>query len=135
MNRGTPDPDEIVPHVEPDPATGARLGQGFWRPLVDVYADAGLVFVTVELPGVDRGDIGLSVGPDHVRIAGHKRLPGTVRSGVSFYSSEIPYGRFDLVVELPVTVDPSAVHAALRRGVLHVELERARRAHRSIPID
>jgi HSP20 family protein len=135
VTRGAPDPNEIIPRLESDDSSDARLGDSFWRPLFDIYADNDRVHLTVELPGVDRADIRLSVRRDHVRLSGRKQVPATVRPGVSFYSSEIPYGRFDLVVALPVPVDTGAARAVLRRGVLLVELDRARPDNRTVPVD
>lgn len=135
MTRRQPDPDEVVPRLEPDTEQDARLGESFWRPLFDVYADNDRVFLTIELPGIDRGEVRLAVRRDHIRLAGRKPVPGSVRPGVSFYSSEIPYGRFDLVVALPVPVDAGTARAVLKHGVLLVELDRSRPGNRTVPID
>jgi HSP20 family protein len=130
-----PDPDEVAALLGTDDKTDVRLGDSFWRPLFDVYTDNDRVFLTVELPGVDRAEVRLVVRRDRVRLAGRKPVPASVRPGVSFHSSEIPYGRFDLVVGLPVPVDAGTAHAVLKHGVLLVRLDRSRPSRRTVPVD
>ena len=135
MSDGHAGPEELTPKIHPDEQLAALVGDSYWRPLVDVFVAPDKVHLTIELPGVERSELSLWVGLKHVRVAGLKPLPGSVRSGVSFYSSEIPYGRFDLAVELPAAAEPATARASLAQGVLYVTLDRARPTRRTIPIE
>ncbi|MEM4727873.1 MAG: Hsp20/alpha crystallin family protein, partial [Candidatus Bathyarchaeia archaeon] len=75
------------------------------EPLVDVIELEGEVKVMAELPGAERDKIDLR--------ATEERL--TIRA-------DSPYGRYHKELELPSRVEPKAVRATYRNGVLEVHL-------------
>lgn len=95
-----------------------------WEPPVDLFASEEKVYLVAELPGVAGVDTNVRVGSRSVRIHGTKRPPDRVRRGVSFYESQIPYGRFEKRVSLPYAVNPDGIKVEFRDGVLTLELDR-----------
>ncbi len=87
---------------------------GYGEPAVDVIEGGDMIHVTVELPGVERGDIDL-------------RATETVLS-VSANSSARKYFR---EVPLPAPVRVETITTTYRNGVLDVSLERKDRTWRS----
>jgi len=95
-----------------------------WEPPVDLFASEERVYLMAELPGVAGADINVRVGSRAVQIHGTKRPADRVRRGVSFYESQIPYGRFEKRVSLPYAVNPDSVKVEFKDGVLSLELDR-----------
>ncbi len=52
------------------------------------------------LPGVQQGDLDVSIDADVLRAAGQRRLPAAVRAA-SIHRLEIPHGRFERHIKLP----------------------------------
>lgn len=75
----------------------------------------------VELPGVRERDVDVRVDGDMLVISGERRQEETKREHGYEYT-ERSYGTFTRAIELPRTVDPSAIEADLRDGVLEVVL-------------
>jgi len=98
-----------------------------WNPSLDVYQDKENVFVKVELPGMKKEDIDISLHEGMLTIAGERKKEGEVREGESFRTERF-FGRFHRTVTLPTLVDGSRVKATYKEGILTVELPKAEEA-------
>jgi HSP20 family protein len=103
--------------------------QGAWRPPVDVWEDGGSYQLRVDLPGVASGDVSVEIDEGVLHIRGDRRAVGPVPPG-DFLRAERPHGRFALSMALPPSVDPGAIEARQRDGVLEIVL-RAKRSDRA----
>ncbi|HEU0221098.1 MAG TPA: Hsp20/alpha crystallin family protein [Paracoccaceae bacterium] len=92
-------------------------------PQVNIWQGADSIAVTAELPGVEPGDIDISVKDDVLAISGERKLPEDAEK-TTWFRRERNYGRFSRVVELPYRVDPDRVEARFRDGLLQIELHR-----------
>lgn len=102
---------------------GQRYGlQHSWRPSIDVFRDSDGFTVVAELPGVEQGDVEVTVVHDRLRIAGTRRMPKLETADA--LRLEIDYGRFERVVALPTGSDGEAISAQLRNGLLTVHVPR-----------
>jgi HSP20 family protein len=92
-----------------------------WTPNTDVYlAESGLV-ITVELAGMRREDLELTVEGSQLRISGHRHDCG--RAGQrKFVLMEINYGPFESLIELPPGYDLSNAKASYQNGFLRVDV-------------
>lgn len=92
-----------------------------WTPNTDVYlADGGLV-IKVELSGMRREDLELTVEGNQLRISGHRH--DTCREPkCKFVLMEINYGPFESVIELPPGYDLSNAKASYQNGFLRVDV-------------
>ncbi len=92
-----------------------------WSPNTDVYlTPAGLV-VQVELAGMRKEDLELTVTGNELRIGGVRR--DGCRSGqCRFVVMEINYGAFESVVEVPPGYDLGKAKAAYQNGFLRVDV-------------
>lgn len=98
-----------------------RLGPhrvGF-RPRVDVYRteEPAAYNVVVELPGVDPGEVSLSVSEGVLVVSGRRRRPQR-----SYHHIEIDYGTFERRVVLGEAVDGGAANASYENGLLTIML-------------
>jgi HSP20 family protein len=97
---------------------GATRG---WRASVAMWDDAGKVFLEVEIPGVNKDSIDLTVHNGILHISGERKLPEGDRS---YWVNERLYGTFDRTISLPDDVDADSIQAELIDGVLRIELSK-----------
>ena len=91
-------------------------------PAFNAYSNQDGVVLTAELPGVKSEDLDISVHRDAVTVSG-------VRQGANeakvYHRRERPQGRFVRTLPLTFLVDTDRVEAAMKDGVLRLELPRA----------
>jgi HSP20 family protein len=100
------------------------LGRGGY-PALNVGATPTAVEVFAFAPGLDPSTIEVNLDRGVLTIAGER--PGTVPASdekVTLHINERLAGRFRRVVNLPDDIDPNAVSASYRDGVLHVSVKR-----------
>ncbi len=96
-----------------------------WRPAINAFqCDQGLR-ICVDLAGVDRSQVELTVDPQSLAIRGTREAPEPTDAegrAVQMIAFEIDYGPFERVVELPLPIDVARVKAEQRNGFLWIEL-------------
>ena len=98
-----------------------RASETSWVPNTDVYlTEKGLV-VKVELSGMRREDLELTVEGNQLRISG-QRSDGCRAPKCKFLVMEINYGSFESVIELPTGYDLSRAQAAYQNGFLRIDV-------------
>lgn len=90
------------------------------RPPVDINETDGSVIVTLELPGVEKGDIEITSADDDLSVKA-KRTAGPERDE-SVQRRELPYDLFKRTVKLPSGVKSEQAKAALNNGLLTITL-------------
>jgi len=98
-----------------------------WNPALDIYQDKDNVYVKVELPGMKREEIDISLHDGMLTIAGERKQEVEVREGETFRNERF-FGRFHRTVTLPTQVDGDRVKATYRDGILTVELPKSEEA-------
>lgn len=110
-----------LPVVRRSPSTSGRDRASAWVPNTDVYlSDTGLV-IKVELAGMRKEDLELTIESNQIRIRGH-REDGCRKGACNFVVMEINYGRFESLIELPDGYDLTASSAAYQNGFLRVDV-------------
>lgn len=100
----------------------AAPAQPAWEPPVDILEAAGVVEVTVALPGVRADDVNVALEHDVLCVRALRRVPlGPVRRAV--HRLEIPYGVFARRVALPPGRYVLAAHV-LEQGCLRIALQK-----------
>ena len=114
------------------PVKGA---EGRWNPAVDISEDADNLFVDVEVPGMKKEDIKVSLEHNVLSLRGEKRQAKEV-SEENYHRWERSYGSFARSFELPVPVQSDKIKASYRDGVLHIALPKAEEVKpKEIPIE
>ncbi|MGB9668019.1 MAG: Hsp20/alpha crystallin family protein [Thermosulfidibacteraceae bacterium] len=104
-------------------------------PPMDVYDTGDRIVVKVELPGVKKEDVEVTVKGRELVIKGEKRKEEEQRDE-NYYCSERIYGKFVRAITLPVDVKMNEIKATFRNGVLEVELPKVEEARaREIKIE
>lgn len=116
--------DRLFDFTYPSRDTGLFSG---WSPALDLYDDKDSFVVSVELPGMKKEDIDLSLHDGVLTISGERRHERENKEGETF-RSERYFGKFQRSVSLPAVVDSSKVKASYKDGVLTVHLPKAEEA-------
>ncbi|HET7624030.1 MAG TPA: Hsp20/alpha crystallin family protein [Verrucomicrobiae bacterium] len=98
-----------------------------WFPPLDLREDKDNVVVTVELPGMKKEDIEISLHEGNLTISGERKEEEKSESA-EVYRTERFTGRFNRVVGLPVPVATDKVKAQYKDGVLTVTLPKTEEA-------
>jgi len=109
------------------------LEAALWSPAADVFESHEEIALHIELPGVRLEDVRLEALEGKIRVSGHRRAdPGTEPR--HFVRMERIYGTFSRDFPVPVSLDPGAIKASLRGGVLRVVAPKADRGQ-PIPVE
>ena len=96
-----------------------------WTPALDLYQDNDNVVAVVELPGMRKEDIEISLQNGVLSISGERKEETTSEGATC---TERSFGKFRRSVTLPTRVDVNQVNAAYKDGVLTVTLPKAEEA-------
>jgi HSP20 family molecular chaperone IbpA len=81
-----------------------------WEPPIDVVESEESVVVQVALPGVPAHAIVVEIDPGGITVSGVRSLPAA--RAAQIHRIEIPYGRFERRIALPVRASWALVPAA-----------------------
>ncbi|MBY8965949.1 Hsp20/alpha crystallin family protein [Algiphilus sp.] len=98
------------------------------RPQLDISENDTGYTITVEIPGVERDDVEVSVDDGVLLIRGEKRQ-SEEHHAADFHAIERRYGRFQRLLDLPEDTDTEQVAARFKDGVLSVHVPRRTDAH------
>jgi HSP20 family protein len=110
-----------------------------WIPPVDVCEMDGAILVRVELPGVSRTNVRLTMLDNMLKIEGRKdreapsQFPDAERP-IRFICLERSYGNFAFSVALNWPIEVEKISAKLVDGILQVRLPKSPTAGREIAI-
>jgi Molecular chaperone (small heat shock protein) len=96
-----------------------------WEPAINAYRCKNCIRICVDLAGVDRSLIDLTVEPRRVVIRGTRELPEPTNDegcAQQLLAMEIDYGPFIREVLLPAEVEIEQTHAEQRNGLLWILL-------------
>ena len=104
----------------------ARTGQLFtgWSPALDLYQSNDNVIAVVELPGMRKEDIEISLHDGTLTVSGERKRENS-SNGDKAERTERYVGTFRRTIALPTRVDAGKVSATYRDGVLTVTLPKA----------
>jgi HSP20 family protein len=91
-------------------------------PRIDVHEADHAVEVEAELPGVDEKDIDVQVTDNLLTIRGEKKFERKDAKEGQYRVMERSYGSFTRSMTLPFSVNPDAVEATFKNGVLKLTL-------------
>lgn len=100
---------------------------GAWTPALDVHEDKENYFVNVELPGMKKDEIEISLHGGVLSVSGERKQESQREEGDTF-RSERYFGKFQRSVTLPAAVDETKVKATYKDGILSIELPKAEEA-------
>ena len=102
-----------------------HFGPHTWEPAINAYRCEQCIRICVDLAGVDRAQIDVTVESRRVLIRGIRDLPEPSHAegrAIQLLAMEIDYGQFEREVPLPVEVQTDKVQTEQRNGLLWVGL-------------
>ena len=105
-----------------------RTGQLFtgWSPALDLYENGDQFVAVVELPGMRKEDIDISLHDGTLTISGERKRESA--NGEKAQRTERYVGTFRRSITLPTRVDAGKVGATYQDGILKVILPKAEEA-------
>jgi HSP20 family protein len=107
-----------------------------WLPPVDVTEDSARIYISVELPGVDRGDLNITLNGDVLTIRGNKSETRAHGSKAPWRRERI-FGSFERQIGLPCDAQTDSIEAHFESGVLAISVLKQRVAQdhpKTIPV-
>ena len=98
-----------------------------WFPVTDVSETPEHLTLRLEVPGLSRDEIRISVENNMLTVRGEKTQE-TTREDETFYRTERSYGTFERSFSLPTHFDHDEIKANLQDGVLTVRVPRREEA-------
>jgi HSP20 family protein len=119
--------DELNSFLElPFWSNSARAGQLFtgWSPALDLYQSNDNLIAVVELPGMRKEDIEISLHDGTLTISGERKRESSSNDDKAERTQRY-IGAFRRSIALPTRVDANKVSATYRDGILTVTLPKA----------
>jgi len=106
-----------------------------WHPKCDIYQTDTQWIVIVELAGVRKEDINISITSEYMRISGTRNLE-TGDPPICYFNMEIETGSFDRRIFFPdIAMDKDEPKVSYYNGMLRIVFEMKPVIERLIPID
>ncbi|MEE3716935.1 Hsp20/alpha crystallin family protein [Tumidithrix elongata RA019] len=100
-------------------ATGAE-----WLPATELHDDGENLTLRAVIPGMEAKDLDIQVTKDTITLAGERRSEKEDKTKDYFWS-EVKYGKFYRVIQLPIAVQNDQVKAEYNNGILTLTLPKA----------
>jgi HSP20 family protein len=99
-----------------------------WTPNADIYETPELLIVKMELAGILKEDLEITLLDRLLVVRGDRRETCPHRQGhCSFRQMEIDYGYFERRLLLPSVVDGASAQTQFQNGILRIELPKTSR--------
>src|SRR4051794_11232703 len=94
---------------------------------LDVYANDGEVILIAAVPGVEPDDIELSINQNTVTLRGELKNVASSEEAknATWFIHELPNGKFQRSLTLPVDIDAANADATFDHGILKLRLPKA----------
>ena len=92
-----------------------------WRPAVDIYDTDNALVIKAELPGIEKDDVSVDVKGNVLTIKGERSFDKEIKEE-NYYRKERSIGKFQRSFTLPEAVNPEAIKANFKNGVLEIEV-------------
>ena len=100
------------------------LGSSVWTPAVDVEERDDEYQVKVELPGVNKDDVKITMQDNVLTIRGEKKQEKESKNS-NYHRVERSYGSFQRSFTLPTSVKHDKIEASYKEGILTIGLPKA----------
>ncbi len=103
------------------------LLNGSWLPAVDVAEDENEYVVNVELPGVNKDEVKITLEYNILTVRGEKKAEKETKDK-NYHRMERSYGSFQRSFTLPTSVKNDKIDAEYRDGILSITLPKEEEA-------
>ena len=110
-----------------DRIAGRAFSRDTWVPALDVRESQDRFDVTVDLPGLEPGDVNVTFEDGMLTISGKREFSAEDR-GETWHRIERSFGTFARSMRLPQTADTERIEATFDKGVLTVSVPKTEQA-------
>ena len=96
-----------------------------WKPLVDIYETDENIVVLVEIAGMSKENINVTIENDLLKISGI-RPDYSPSTKMKLHEMEIDYGRFERIVKISIPIDTKNIRAQYKEGFLQIILPKVK---------
>ena len=100
-----------------------------WSPAVDITEHQNEYLVKMELPGVSKDDVKISIQDNLLSVHGEKKQEKELKDA-KVHRMERSWGSFDRTFTLPSSVKADGIDAVYKDGILSITLPKAEEARR-----
>lgn len=118
----------FVPGSDTNLPTSAEIDDDHYLPTKswamlggELFEDENRLIVRLEVPGMDKEDIGIEIRDRQLQISGEKRFARENTQG-RWRVMQCAYGSFRRSIALPCEVKEDAANASYKNGILRIEL-------------
>lgn len=104
--------------------TNRSMSVPSWAPPVWLCHGADALLIQLDLPGVPRNDLRVRLGNGYLQVSGARPFPAIEGPRCPQYSEQ-RFGAFQRSIPIPPEVAADQVRAALRDGVLSIQVPKA----------
>lgn len=101
--------------------------EGLWAPLVDVEETKDNIIARIELPGMKKEEIKVTLMNNMLTISGERKHEAEEK-GKTYYRIERAYGKFQRTIELPTEVMSDKAKATYKDGILELVVPKSEKA-------
>jgi HSP20 family protein len=109
---------DLVYHRHP----ATHFGEPTWRPSADLVVSRRAARVLLELAGVPRESVRVTLRGRTLEVSGRRNPPQEL-GDAHYHRAEIYFGEFKRTIELPWEADEGTVEAHYRNGMLEIHLK------------
>ena|ERR1051325_9444850 len=110
-----------------DKTTGDDVALSAWTPAVDIFEGESEYVIKLELPEVARDEVKVNLHDQTLSISGERKIENEDKRD-SYHRIERSYGQFYRSFTLPPNVNPEAINAQFKDGVLRLTLPKREEA-------
>ncbi len=114
--------DDFFDVVE-TPGRGRRswFEGAMWEPAIDLIDKKDNLIAKVELPGVDKKDVKISLTENNLTIQGEIKKEEETKKE-NYYYRERAYGNYARTISLPAEIDKEKISARFKNGILEITM-------------
>ncbi len=110
-------------HEESSHSSMRFYSKNKWSPDTDIYEVADGLLLIMDIAGMKRDEINISVESSVLTVSGIRKEPH-IADKKTIYRLEVDYGHFEKRFRLPEFIEPRNIEARYDNGFLHVRLPR-----------
>lgn len=92
---------------------------GIWSPATDLIDQKDQLIARIELPGVEKKDVKISVSDNNLTVQGEIEKDNETKKE-DYYCCERVYGTYSRTISLPVEVEQEKIKAKFKNGILEI---------------
>lgn len=94
---------------------------GIWSPAIDLIDQKDKLVAKIELPGVEKKDIKISLSENNLTVQGEIERDREAKKE-DYYCCERVFGKYSRTISLPVEVDEKNIKAIFKNGILEITM-------------